>query len=77
MFKFLALLLTFVVFGFLFLGVFLGRVIRFFGPSDRRKASRKQANRKSEYSKQQDTPQKKFAKSEGEYVNYEEIKDNE
>ncbi|NDV94697.1 DUF4834 family protein [Dysgonomonas sp. 521] len=75
MFKFLAFLLLIGVFGFLILGVFLGRVIRFFGPSsDRAKSNRKQSRNKAA-SNNTNTSQKKFSKNEGEYVNYEEIKE--
>ncbi len=75
MFKFLGFLLLIGLFGFLILGIFLGRVIRFFGPSsDRAKGNRRQANNNSR-SASEDTTQKKFSKNEGEYVNYEEIKE--
>ncbi|MDR2949923.1 MAG: DUF4834 family protein [Dysgonomonas sp.] len=76
MFKFLGLLLIIGLLGFLILGVFLGRVIRFFGPSsDRAKANRRQSNNRS--TTNTNTPQKKFSKNEGEYIGYEEIKDDE
>jgi predicted lipid-binding transport protein (Tim44 family) len=75
MFKFLGFLLFIGLFGFLILGVFLGRVIRFFGPSsDRAKSNRKQSGNKTA-SDNANTLQKKFSKNEGEYVNYEEIKE--
>jgi predicted lipid-binding transport protein (Tim44 family) len=73
MFKFLGFLLLIGVFGFLILGVFLGRVIRFFGPSsDRAKGNPGRTNKNQPAP---DTTQKKFSKNEGEYVNYEEIKE--
>lgn len=73
MFKFLGLLLIVGLFGFLILGVFLGRVIRFFGPSsDRARSNRRQPNNQST-----NTQQKKFSKNEGEYIGYEEVKDDE
>ncbi|MBN9302233.1 MULTISPECIES: DUF4834 family protein [Dysgonomonas] len=75
MFKFLGFLLLIGLFGFLILGIFLGRVIRFFGSSsDRAKSNRRQTNNNSR-SAAEDTTQKKFSKNEGEYVNYEEIKE--
>lgn len=75
MFKFLGFLLLIGFFGFLILGIFLGRVIRFFGPSsDRAKSNRRQTNNNSRTTAE-DTTQKKFSKNEGEYVNYEEIKE--
>ncbi len=75
MFKFLGFLLLIGLFGFLILGIFLGRVIRFFGPSsDRAKSNRRQANNNSR-STAEDATQKKFSQNEGEYVNYEEIKE--
>lgn len=73
MFKFLGLLLLIVIFAFLILGVFLGRVIRTFGPTDKTKSS----NHKKNNNYTPDPPQKKFSKKEGEYVSYEEIKDDE
>ncbi|GHV41552.1 hypothetical protein FACS1894179_09720 [Bacteroidia bacterium] len=73
MFKFLGLLLLIVIFAFLILGVFLGRVIRTFGPTDKTKSSNHENN--NNYTP--DPPQKKFSKKEGEYVSYEEIKDDE
>lgn len=73
MFKFLGLLLLFAVFGFLVIGVLLGRVIRFFGPTNRSKASSRQTNNKTNNTP--DPSLKKFSKSEGEYIDYEEIKD--
>jgi len=74
MFKFLGLLLIIGLLGFLILGVFLGRVIRFFGPSsDRAKTNRRRPNNQSTAN---NAPQKKFSKNEGEYIGYEEIKDD-
>lgn len=77
MFKFLLFLLLLGLFGFLTIGVLLGRVIRFFAPEEKKRPNRKQANNKSHYSDNQDKPQKKFSKNEGEYVSYEEIKDKD
>ncbi len=76
MFKFLGFLLLIGLFGFLIIGVLLGRVIRFFGgPDTKAKSARRKSNRQqqSDYT----TPQKKFSKNEGEYVSYEEVKDEE
>jgi hypothetical protein len=73
MFKFLGLLLLIVIFAFLILGVFLGRVIRTFGTTDKTKRN----NYKKSNNYTPASPQKKFSKKEGEYVNYEEIKDDE
>lgn len=74
MFKFLGFLLLFALLGFLILGVLLGKVMRFFAPDDKGKSTRRQAGRQQET---YNTSQKKFSKNEGEYVNYEEIKDEE
>ncbi|MDR1089895.1 MAG: DUF4834 family protein [Prevotella sp.] len=73
MFKFLGLLLLTVISAFLILGVFLGRVIRTFGPTDKTKGN----NRKNNNNHTPDPPQKKFPKNEGEYVSYEEMEDEE
>lgn len=73
MFKFLGLLLFIVISAFLILGVFLGRVIRTFGPTNKSKSS----NRKKTNNHTPNPPQKKFSKNEGEYVSYEEVKDEE
>jgi hypothetical protein len=75
MFKFLGLLLLIVIVGFLLLGVVLGRIIRFFGPADKRNTGRSRSN-SSQQSTQEPT-QKKFSKNEGEYVNFEEVKEDE
>lgn len=75
MFKFLAFLLLLGLFGFLLVGVLLGRVIRFFGSSDKNKKRRSSGN-KSHSQDSSNTP-KRFSKNEGEYVDYEEIKDEE
>ena len=76
MFKFLALLLLLGVFGFLILGVFLGRVIRFFGSTDRRKTNNNNSANNRNSNPTNET-QKKFSKNEGEYISYEEVKDDE
>ncbi len=73
MFKFLGLLLFIVISAFLILGVFLGRVIRMFGPTNKTKGN----TRKNDNSYKPDPPQKKFSKNEGEYISYEEVKDDE
>ena len=72
MFKFLGLLLLIVISAFLILGVFLGRVIRTFGPTDKTKGN----TRKNNKNYTPDPPQKKFPKDEGEYISYEEIKED-
>lgn len=77
MFKFLIFLLLIGLFVFLFLGVLLGRVIRFFGPEDRSRSKQKKRNNKSQYENTATTAQKKFSKNEGEYVSYEEVNDKE
>lgn len=78
MFKFLAFLLLIGVLGFLILGVFLGRVVRFFGSSNNKKGNQRRSTRgQSSRSEQANVPQKKFAKEEGEYVNYEEVRDED
>lgn len=64
------------LFGFLVLGVFLGRVIRFFGPEDKAKSNRQRKNNKSKHTTE-NASLKKFSKGEGEYVNYEEVRDDE
>ncbi|MDH6308976.1 putative lipid-binding transport protein (Tim44 family) [Dysgonomonas sp. PFB1-18] len=77
MFKFLGFLLLIVIVGFLLLGVVLGRVIRFFGPSDnKRNTSRSRTNDSSRQSTKEPA-QKKFSKNEGEYVPFEEVKEDE
>ncbi|MFV0535800.1 MAG: DUF4834 family protein [Dysgonomonas sp.] len=73
MFKFLGLLLFIVISAFLILGVFLGRVIRMFGPTNKTKGN----TRKNNNNYTPDPPQKKFSKNEGEYISYEEVKDDE
>lgn len=77
MFKFLLFLLLIGLFGFLILGVLLGRVIRFFGPADKTRSNQQRKNSKSQYSNTENTPQKKFSKNEGEYTSYEEVRDDE
>lgn len=74
MFKFLMFLFLIGLFGFLILGVLFGRAIRFFGPEDRKRTSKQQKSNKSQSSA--NVTQKKFSKNEGEYVNYEEIRDD-
>lgn len=73
MFKFLAIIFLFILSVFLILGVFLGRAIRSFGPP-RSKSNSRSTNNKNHFP---EPPQKKFSKNEGEYVNYEEVKDEE
>jgi len=72
MLKFLGILFFGVLFVFLILGVFLGRAIRSFSSSNKTKN-----NRQTNYNPTPDASQKKFSKDEGEYVNYEEIKEDE
>lgn len=75
MFKFLGLLFVFGFLGFLIFGVFLSRVIRFFSPSSSKAQGKKAHSRSNTKQQYENTPQKKFAKDEGEYVSFEEIKD--
>ncbi|HMM03388.1 MAG: DUF4834 family protein [Dysgonomonas sp.] len=77
MFKFLGFLLILGLFGFLVIGVLLGRVIRFLGPEDRGKSNKKRSGNKSQNSKTSNISQKKFSENEGEYISYEEVKDDE
>jgi len=65
------------LFAFLFLGVLLGRVIRFFGPADKNKTNRRKTGNNSQSSNTANNTPKKFSKTEGEYVNYEEVRDEE
>lgn len=75
MIKFILFLALIAFFGFLFLVVILGRVIRFFGGSTQ-KAKKKQYKSSSKaQNTSSNTTIKKFSKNEGEYVDYEEIKD--
>ncbi|GAB6120159.1 DUF4834 family protein [Dysgonomonas termitidis] len=76
MFKFLGFLLILGLFGFLVIGVLLGRIIRFLGPEDRGKSNKKRPGTKSQSSKSPNVSQKKFSKNEGEYISYEEVKDD-
>jgi hypothetical protein len=76
LFKFFVALLLFALLGFLLFGVLLGRVIKFFGSSDNSKTN-KRTNRSNNQHQSANTPSKKFSKNEGEYVNYEEVKDDE
>lgn len=75
MFKFLALLFVFGFLGFLLFGVFLGRVIRFFNPSSKKNTASARRKTTNNRTTQNETPRKKFRKNEGEYIDYEEIKD--
>jgi len=74
MFKFLAFIFIIGLFGFLIIGVLLGRAIRFFGPADKNKSARQKQKKGDETTT---SSVKKFSKNEGEYVNYEEIKEEE
>lgn len=74
--KIIGLILLFAAFGVLVFGVFLGRVIRTFRPSDRNKTNRRRSNNSSQQSTSSAPAQKKFAKGEGEYISYEEVKDD-
>lgn len=76
MFKFLGFLLVLGLFGFLVIGVLLGRVIRFLGPEDRNRSNKKRSGSKSQSSKSSNNLPKKFSKNEGEYISYEEVKDD-
>lgn len=75
MFKFIGFLLLIVFFVILVVGILLGKVIRFFGPTQRNRSTQKSHNRQQ--SGTENNTIKKFSKDEGEYVNYEEIKDEE
>lgn len=76
MIKFILFLALFGFFSFFIIVVLFGRVIRFFGGgSQKPKAKQRKANNKSQYAQSTNTTPKKFSKNEGEYVDYEEIKD--
>lgn len=75
MLKFIGLILLLVFLGILVFGIFLGKVIRFFGPTERNRTAGQQS--KNNQQNATNIPPKKFAKDEGEYVNYEEIKEEE
>lgn len=80
MFKFLAFLFILGFFGFVVVGVIFGRAIRFFGSADqtrdgRKKTSNKNKSNRSAKSQSPTYSHKKFSKDEGEYISYEEIKD--
>ncbi|MDU1893054.1 MAG: DUF4834 family protein [Dysgonomonas sp.] len=78
MFKFLLFLLIIGVLGFFVLGALFGRVIRFFGSGNTSNNNRRTTNRQNtRRSEPSDSPQKKFSKEEGEYVNYEEVRDDD
>lgn len=72
MLKFLGVIFIFILSAILFFGIFLGRVLRSFGANKSRRYDGKQ-NQGNE----QSPSSKKFSKGEGEYVSYEEIKDEE
>lgn len=74
--KIIGLILLFAAFGILVFGVFLGRVIRTFRPSDRNRSNKRRTNNNSQQSTNSAPVQKKFAKGEGEYISYEEVKDD-
>ncbi|NDV80276.1 DUF4834 family protein [Dysgonomonas sp. 511] len=73
--KFLGILLFIGMIGFLILGVFLGGVVRLFRSGGQKTNNRRSAANRSNSSNDSPTTQKKFSKNEGEYVDYEEIKD--
>jgi len=75
MFKFLAFLVLLVFLGILIFGIFLGKIIRFFGPTDKNRSSGRQ--QQNSHQNTSNTPPKKFPKEEGEYISYEEIKEEE
>lgn len=77
MFKFLGFLLIIGLFGFLVIGVMLGRVIRFFGPVDKKRTTRKTNSERQSSTTSTSNSSKQFPKNEGEYVSYEEVKDEE
>lgn len=75
MFKFLIFLVLIGFFVFSVLVVIFGRVIRFFGGSSQKtRKKQSKSSKKAQYSST-NTPPKKFGKGEGEYVDYEEVKD--
>ncbi len=74
-FKFIGILLIVALLFFLLVGVLFGRVIKFFNPSSNENRS-KQRSTNNQYT-QKEKVTKKFSKNEGEYVSYEEIKDEE
>ncbi|MBK5719655.1 DUF4834 family protein [Dysgonomonas sp. Marseille-P4677] len=77
MFKFLGFLILLGLFGFLVVGVLLGRAIRFLRPEDKRRNNSRRTNNKAKQSESPTSSQKKFSKNEGEYISYEEVKDDE
>lgn len=77
MFKFLGFLLLIGIFGFFVVGVLFGRVIRFFGSGETTRPNRKRSDNKSRQSKSSNISSKKFSENEGEYITYEEVKDDE
>lgn len=64
-------------FGFLILVVIFGRIIRFFGgPTKKDKTKQRKASSRNQDSRSSaNTSAKKFSKNIGEYVDYEEIKE--
>ncbi|WP_029906939.1 hypothetical protein [Prevotella sp. 10(H)] len=77
MFKFLGFLLLLGLFGFLVIGVLFGRVIRFFGSGDRGAQKKRRSNNRAQQEYSSNATPKKFSKNEGEYVSYEEVKDDD
>lgn len=76
MFKFFMFILLIGLFGFLLIGVLLGRVIRFFGGApEKTKSGQRKSKNKSHNNEASSNVPKKFSKNEGEYVDYEEIKE--
>lgn len=84
MFKFFGILLLLFIFGFLVLGVFLGKVIRSFSSSNTTSGSTSNTNNNSQTrtkradhtnQRHNSSHHKLFSEDEGEYVNYEEIKE--
>lgn len=76
MFKFFMFLLLIGLFGFLLIGVLLGRVIRFFGGAPEKTKSGQRKSKNKSYNETSSNTPKKFSKNEGEYVDYEEIKED-
>jgi hypothetical protein len=68
-----------IIFGFLLYGIVTKGIVRFFGMTDKNRPTNKSrpGNKSQQYTNSPDTSQKEFSKNEGEYVDYEEVKDND
>ncbi|MDR1883871.1 MAG: DUF4834 domain-containing protein [Prevotella sp.] len=77
MFKFFGFLLLLALFGFLVLGVLLGRVVRFLGTVDKNRPGNKRSGSKKQKTESSNASRKKFSENEGQYVAYEEVKEDE